>query len=491
MLELKSICPVVAMYLNWHHCFLLFFFTNVSTFSQLINWPSAPKRIVWLAAKHDSFGDGTTNELPLDVSTAGKLDKALRKVSLESGVYGEGVVLRFLSGSYETYGIRLRPRWHLIGDGIDKTKLKLIPSLKHLKIKSAYHSVIGGGWGPQFSAGLDAERLHKRDFENIRVADVSLNCNWNGMKKELGPIVKKVSGVDLLAKQAMVERVKVSNFGAVGGRPSWREVFPIRVISGMGDGASLPGYRKSIIEIRHCIVEGPVLGPDKGTEWPYCTGIMVSHNEADPENFLVRALVHHNEILNIVNGIAFGGAFLKTADFYSNKVTNCGIGFNFDTGSNRGVVIRNNNFSECVGGGSVNNGKHFEIRNNNFSLKSPDDPRFIYWNNGLRIWDHTRGFVVKDNRFEFSGKSKTMARGILLHGLSVGLRMFQDDSGEWQSQIDPHRFFNNHYFGLLPNAAGPQEASHNMHLNIDGRSIHLTGVIDGEGDGLQFYWHDD
>ena len=162
------------------------------------------------------------------------------------------------------------------------------------------------------------------------------------------------------------------SIGAVGGRPSWREVFPIRVISGMGDGAVLPGYRKSIIEIRHCIVEGAVLGSDIGTEWPYCTGIMVSHNEADPENFIVRALVHHNEILNVVNGIAFGGAFLKTAEFYSNKVTNCGIGFNFDTGSNRGVVIRNNNFLECIGGGSVNNGKHFEIRNNNFLLRAPD-----------------------------------------------------------------------------------------------------------------------
>jgi len=478
------------MYLNRYHCFLLFFFTYASAFSQLVDWPAAPKRIVWLAAEHASFGDGTTNELPLDVSTAGKLDKALRKLSLELGVYGEGIVLRFLSGSYETHGIRLRPRWHLVGDGVNKTNLKLIPSAKHRKIKSAYHSVIGGGWGPQFSAGLSGARLHKRDFENIRVADMSLDCNWSGMKKGLGPIIKKASGIDLLAKQALVERVKVSNFGAVGGRPSWREVFPIRVISGMGDGASLPGYRKSIIEIRHCIVEGSVLGSGIGTEWPYCTGIMVSHNEADPENSIVQALVHHNEILNVVNGIAFGGAFLKTADFFSNKVTNCGIGFNFDTGSNRGVVIRNNNFLGCVGGGSINNGKHFEIRNNNFLLKSPDASRFAYWHNGLRIWDHTRGFIVKDNRFEFSGKSKTVARGIVLHGLSVGLRMFQDDSDKWQSQIDPHRFFDNHYVGLLPNTAGPQEASHNMYFGIGDRSVHLTG-IDGVGDGIQFYWNDD
>ena len=200
--------------------------------------------------------------------------------------------------------------------------------------------------------------------------------------------------------------------------------------------------------------------------------------------------MHHNEILNVVNGIAFGGAFLKTAEFYSNKVTNCGIGFNFDTGSNRGVLIRNNKFLQCIGGGSVNNGKHFEIRNNNFLLRAPDDSRFSYWHNGLRIWDHTRGFVVKDNRFEFNGKTKKLSRGIVLHGLNVGFRMFQNDSSKWQVQIDPHRFINNYYVGLLPNAAGPQEASHNMYLGIGNRSVNLTGV-DGEGDGIQFYWNDD
>ena len=93
----------------------------------MVEWPLAPKRIVWLAAEHASFGDGTTKELPLDVSTAEKLDKALHKLSLEFGVYGEGLVLHFLSGYYETHGIRLRPRWHLVGAGLDQTRFKLIP----------------------------------------------------------------------------------------------------------------------------------------------------------------------------------------------------------------------------------------------------------------------------------------------------------------------------------------------------------------------------
>jgi hypothetical protein len=450
-----------------------------SAWAQPIAWPAPPERTVWLAAAHESFGDGQAASRPIDASSAVKLGQALDRLAKEHGFYGDGLVLRFLPGKYETHGIRVRPRWHLTGGGIGRTTIKLVPSARHRKIKSAYHSVISGGWGPQ--------RLAKRDFDNIRIADVSLDCNWRGMKAALGPILKKVAGVDLLARQALVERVRVSGFGAQGGRPSWREVFPIRVISAMGDGSKLPGYRDSIIEIHHCIVEGYVRGPSAGTAWPYCTGIMVSHRSADLANGRVDVRVHHNEVRDITNGIALGGAFLQRAEFYENTVTNCGIGFNFDTGGNRGVVIRNNRFTGCVGGGSVNDGKRFEIRDNTFRLVAPGEPRFAWWHNGLRLWDYTRGILVEGNRFVFDGESKSSARGILLHGKNVGFRTFKNADGDWQSEIDPNRFRDNSYSGLLPNLAGPQQVGHDMHLVVGGRAVHLTG----ESDGVQFTWPDD
>ena len=445
--------------------------------AQEIEWPAAPERTVWLAAKHEAFGDGQAASRPIDASTATKLGQALERLAREQGYYGDGLVLRFLPGEYETHGIRVRPRWHVAGADVGRTTIRLVPRARHRKIKSAYHSVISGGWGPQ--------RLARRDFDNLRVADLSLDCNWRGMKAVLGPILKKTAGVDLLARQALVERVRVSAFGAQGGRPSWREVFPIRVISGMGDGSELSGYRDSIIEIRHCIVEGFVRGPSAGTDWPYCTGIMVSHRGADAANGTLSVRVHHNEIRNVTNGIALGGAFLQRAEFYENTVTNCGIGFNFDTGGNRGVVIRNNRFIACVGGGSVNDGKAFDIRDNTFRLIAPSAPRFAWWHNGLRLWDYTRGILVEGNRFVFDGESKPGARGILLHGKNVGLRTFKDEAGDWQSEIDPNRFRDNSYSGLLPNQAGPQKPGQPMHLVVGDRSVHLTG------DGVPFTWPDD
>ena len=455
--------------------------------AQEIEWPVAPGRTVWLAARHEAFGDGQAASEPIDASTAVKLGRALERLAEEQGHYGEGVVLRFLPGQYETHGIRVRPRWHVTGAGIGRTTLKLVPGARHRKIKSAYHSVISGGWGPQFGGEPGKQRLAKRDFDNLRIADLSLDCNWAGMKAALGPSLKKTAGIDLLTKQARVERVRASGYGAQGGRPSWREVFPIRVISAMGDGSKLPGYRDSIIEIHHCIVEGYVRGPSAGTAWPYCTGIMVSHRSADLANGRVDVRVHHNEVRDITNGIALGGAFLKRAQFYENTVTNCGIGFNFDTGGNRGVVIRNNRFTGCVGGGSVNDGKTFEIRDNTFRLVAPGESRFAWWHNGLRLRDYTRGILVEGNRFVFGGETRPIARGVLLHGKSVGLRMFKNEAGQSQREIDPNRFRNNSYSGLLPNLAGPQQAGHDMHLVVGERAIHLTG----EGDRVQFTWPDD
>ena len=118
----------------------------------------------------------------------------------------------------------------------------------------------------------------------------------------------------------------------------------------------------------------------------------------------------------------------------------------------------------------------FKILNNTFRLRPPDVARFEYWLTGLRLWDLTRGFAVAGNRFVLDGESKPAARGVLLHGTSVGSRMFQDEAGEWQSQLDPHRFRDNEYLGLLPNLAGPQKNGHAMHLVVGERAIHLTGV---------------
>ena len=458
-----------------------------SASAQEIDWPSAPDQTVWLAVSHESFGDGQAASRPIDASTATKLGQALERLAEEYGFYGDGLILHFLPGEYETHGIRLRPRWHVNGAGIDKTTLKLVPGARHRQIKSAYHSVISGGWGPQFSGEPGKQRMAKRDFDNLRIADLSLDCNWIGMKAVLGPSLKKTAGIDLLAKQARVERVLVSGFGAQGGRPSWREVFPIRVISAMGDGSKLLGYSDSIIEIRHCIVEGYVRGPSAGAAWPYCTAIMVSHRSADLANGRVDVRVHHNEVRDITNGIAFGGAFLKRAEFYENTVTNCGIGFNFDTGGNRGVVIRNNRFTGCVGGGSVNDGKTFEIRDNTFRLVAPGESRFAWWHSGLRIRDYTRGILVEGNRFVFDGESRSSGRGILLHGNNVGIRTFKNAEGDWQNEIDPNRFINNSYIGMLPNMAGPQKPGQPMHLVVGDRTIQLSG----ESDNPEFTWLDD
>ena len=116
-------------------------------------------------------------------SSATKLGQALERLTRELGLYGDGVVLRFLPGDYETHGIRIRPRWHVVGAGIDKTRIKLVPSPLHLKIKFAYHSVIGGGWGSQYSTGAERARLAKRTPTASSLAAAEAHCGSSGCKK--------------------------------------------------------------------------------------------------------------------------------------------------------------------------------------------------------------------------------------------------------------------------------------------------------------------
>ena len=39
-----------------------------SAWAQPVEWPKPPKREVWLAAAHESYGDGTTSAEPLDAA---------------------------------------------------------------------------------------------------------------------------------------------------------------------------------------------------------------------------------------------------------------------------------------------------------------------------------------------------------------------------------------------------------------------------------------
>ena len=90
-------------------CFVVIFAAWPTAWAQQIEWPAAPERTVWLAAKHGAFGNGQVASMPIDASTATKLGQAIERLAREQGYYGDGLVLRFLPGEYETNGIRVRP----------------------------------------------------------------------------------------------------------------------------------------------------------------------------------------------------------------------------------------------------------------------------------------------------------------------------------------------------------------------------------------------
>jgi len=462
---------------------------NIAAADSPVPAPHSAKEI-WIGSTAAAFGRGQSATAPLDGSTRAKVDEILEDLRIEYGDYGAGVTIHFLPGRYEVGGIGIRPRWQLRGAGIDRTILKRVAAPRDFLLKNPILHVIEGGGGPQQKPPLSGPHLPERDYVGIHISGMTLDCNWDGLKASIGSPLKKAGGLSVVCKEGVIEKVKVINFGAQGGRPSWREVFPIHLRSSLTDNLGAPGYATSRLQIFGCEVVGPVRGPSTGIEWPYCTGIMIGHRETDPTLAEVTAIVRGNEIRDVTNGHAFGGAHLRQALFESNRVVNCGLGFNFDTGGSRNVTIRANDFVNCIGGGTLTDATSFIIQSNRFEIRY-NATELPWWNTGVRLWSHTRQCTVSDNTFTLvPGYEPTPAAetfGIRVHGTNVGVLWTQSTSGDWSHSPQPHRIENNHIHADLPNQIGPQDIGNWLYAIVDGREVALSGQP-GQAQGAVFSW---
>lgn len=447
-----------------------------------------PPTELWIAAEAPVYGDGSSAEQPLDGSSATRLERVLDELYARHGDFGPGLRLRFLPGAYETGGIALRPNWWIEGAGMEQTVLRRVATERDRRFRASYYRLISGGWEPQQDA--DGARLEARDYRNLRVADLTLDANWTGLKEALGPPVKKASGLALLCREAEIARVKVVHYGAYGGRPSWQEVFPIMVVSMPTDPAGGKGYESSVIEIHDCVVEGPVEGPRRAVASGYATGILVGHRDANPATHRVDVRVHHNEVRDLTNGMAFGGAYVRSAVFEHNRAVRCNGGFNFDTGGNQDVTIRHNEFLDCVSGGNIVFGARFLIESNLFRIPYDVPGEAAAWNHALRIRDLTRSFEIRNNRLEVPPETvpNPLARtlGIYVYGTGIGFE-WQREGDAWRLLMRRHVIADNSIDPVLVNRAVPTKPGDWMYLQIDGRDLNLSGE-DGVGDGASYEW---
>ena len=441
-------------------------------------WADAPDLPqVWIAAEAAAFGTGESAEEPLDGSSPAKLERIMSWLYAKYGDFGSGVRIHFLEGTYETGGINIRPRWWIEGAGMEKTVIKRVATNRDAKRRSSHFSVIGGGWISQTKS--DGEPLSERDFADVRVAHMTLDANWSGLKQALGSQVKKAAALSLFCRTAEVAHVKAIHHGAWGGRTAWREVFPI-IVRSMAKiyPEELTGPPSTDIEIHHCVVEGKVGGPDRIDEPPYCTGIMIGQEGAASETGAVRAHVHDNIMRDVTNGIGFGGAWTRNALFENNEVINCLSGFNFDTGGNRNVVIRNNVFKDVISGGTIVFGANFVIEDNEFNLRYDVPERYKLSNSALRIQDYTTLFVVRNNQINLpentlNSHTSTTA-GIRIFGRGVGFTWEQDSAGRWRKVFLRHTIVNNDRHHLLRHEA-ISAPGRSLHIKVDGQDVDLNG----------------
>jgi hypothetical protein len=182
---------------------------------------------------------------------------------------------------------------------------------------------------------------------------------------------------------------------------------------------------------------------------------------------------------------------MRAGVFEHNQIIRCRAGFNFDTGGNRNVIIRNNEFIDCLGGGHIINGDRFTIESNTFLLPYNVKGVSARSNHGLRIRDFTRNFTVRNNAFSvpegsvFDPDAPTTA--IYVFGGSIGVRWTEDPPGTWKRVPARHIIEGNTTSPLLKNRITTKAPGDWIYARVDGRDVNLSGR-DAVGDGTEFTW---
>lgn len=364
--------------------------------------------------------NGSGNESGSDAANAAegggvtKLANLLDYNTMQSNIYAiygsganiwtTGVRIHLAAGNYETHGINLKTgtiphnRWQIFGVGMGQTVIKHIPGSG----AQSFEAVISG-----YGAGETWEPL----FKDIRVSNLTLDCNFSNLWSSAPSTVLKSAGIRLQCDSAEVDSVEVINFGS-SGQCGLEEVFPISIQAAprpceAGENPATHGcvtsavYTDTRFYVNNCWIEGPVQTPPVYfPSQPYCTGIIMGQS-FDTSG---QAYVESNTIRDIPWGIGFGGAAMEGQSYYEdNLVEDVQTGFNFDTLDCNDVYIWDNTFRRVTVGGNIGPNANsayvkeaFFVDGNTYQLTNAYASSW-HVPTALRIGDSTRAIFFMNN----------------------------------------------------------------------------------------------
>lgn len=336
-------------------------------------------------------GSGTK----IDPFDGEKFDNSLQKIrDLTYPTPDELVTINILDGHFKTKGVRLGKNWIIKGAGIDYTFIEL----EDVGDKGFHHPNVNVMGSVYHGSGyVDPVWLNY-----LQVSDLTLDANW-ALQSAKNNTYVKFAGLQALVTKALIQRIRVINWGSNGNVLDHAEAFPLFL--------ETYGSEETQITIKNCIVEGQF-----HTTSGYCTAINVttSQGEADRISFgsrkSISAIITGNKVIGVY-GNAYGCGHSENVLWENNKAYGCLSCFNSDTGRNKGLKIVKNSFYRCNQGIHIGNNfsgpfEDIEITGNRFDLTSPwlnkyttPNPSVGYCY-GVRLGGKTNNTKITGNTFK-------------------------------------------------------------------------------------------
>ena len=328
---------------------------------------------IYIVHSTSGGGDGSKND-PYKAPN-GNLDSLI-------SLFGESVKIYLGTGVFLTKGFKAPKSLILIGEGKNKTVIKLIDNAGSRNFAYPHSKII-------------ADNMWSNLFV---IRDLTLDCNWEGqgIDRENGNF--KIEGLVVQVIQGKAQNIKVINFGSNGKshKDNGLEAFPLSFLT-FSNGHPfdyIPIFKgwenkenTTYVEVSDCEVIG-----GHGVHGGYFTAIFIrTNNEADRQKVGVRTTIAglvKNNYVSVPGGAAFGGASSEMVVYDGNTSKDSKCGFNFDTFRAERIQIINNKFLNCCQGINFTpsfNGVDIQINNNTITMGPP------FFNPVLNLYENYYG----------------------------------------------------------------------------------------------------
>jgi hypothetical protein len=345
--------------------------------------PAAERPQVWLTPKGERPGGTGTQQDPYVVTQPEEFDARMRAIPDHALIHlGPGVFETYGWGAPDQPGFRVRTGWTVQGAGIDQTTVRLMGCVADQHPGSGIGRIFFSGWG----AGVDG----------VVIQNFTADCNFPGVSRAMGRKGISLAAVSLMGRDLRVEKVKVIQSAGYRSAPGVNpETFAISLSPRDGE-TDASGYF-----IEDCEVSN--FSGGKIT----AISILGKGGKNGASGALRRNRV---ELVGVDGEFAFSAYGAREVVIEQNTTRRAVRAFNWDTpGPGHGILIRSNQFFECVNWALNLGGGSDSIIEHNLIELAGDRAVGVHISAANEIFPGAGKWTIRNNTFRVTRGSPTLA----------------------------------------------------------------------------------